>query len=832
MEKKKLVLVCNAHIDPVWLWEWEEGLAETLATFRTAARFCEEFQEFVFCHNESILYQWVESHEPALFRTIQNLVKEGRWNIMGGWVVQPDCNMPSGESLVRQILRGKRYFIEKFGVEPRTAVNFDPFGHSRGLVQILKKSGYTSYLFCRPDALFLDLPDDDFIWVGYDGSKIVAHRSAMHYNSEKGRARAKAEQWIDANTDRKCGLVLWGIGNHGGGPSHEDVVQLRKLMAENPGRNICHGRPEDYVECLYRQKKRLPQHKGDLNPWAVGCYTSLIRVKQKHRLLESVFYSTEKLVTHAAMQGLMDYPGSALQEALDDLLFCEFHDILPGTSIPEVVAQVHRKMDHGLELLSRQRARAFFSLLSGQEPAEPDTYPLFIYNPHPFPVQETVVFEFQPPEPSTHPEIFWLPELRGGDGTLLPSQLEKESSNIANDHRKRVAFWASLLPGQMSRYICRIKEVSQKPCVANPHEKPWTFRYESCEVVIHPETGLVDRYRIDSVDYLRKNALRLIVMEDDPDPWGMRVRAFRKIAGCLTLMTREESARFAGVSASVLEPVRVIEDGPIRTIVEALFRYGDSSACVRIKIPKRGSEIEVEICVYWNEKDRMLKLSVPTVFKEGSCRGQVVYGVEMFKRTEDELVAQKWVGVESKDGAHGLTAINDGTYGFDFADGELRLSLVRSAAYSGHPVEGEPNIVPQDRFEPRIDQGEHVFRFWINGGLSSERFRRIDREATVKNERPMALVCFPSGRGNKPLPSVVLSDDVIQMTTLKMAEDRGGFIIRLYNPTGEERRTHVDVPFLNVAFPAVFKAYEIKTFSVSPKTQDVLEVDLMERNLR
>ena len=149
--KKNLHLICNAHIDPVWLWEIGEGIAETLSTFRVAADFCEDYDGFVFCHNEAMLYEWVEKNDPALFKRIQKLVAAKKWHIMGGWYIQPDCNMPSGESFVRQILHGRYYFMEKFGAEPKTAINFDAFGHSRGLVAIMKKAGFDSYIFCRPE---------------------------------------------------------------------------------------------------------------------------------------------------------------------------------------------------------------------------------------------------------------------------------------------------------------------------------------------------------------------------------------------------------------------------------------------------------------------------------------------------------------------------------------------------------------------------------------------------------------------------------------------------------------------------------------------------------
>src|SRR3972149_3992688 len=123
-------LICNAHIDPIWMWQWEEGAREAISTFRTAADFLEEFPDFVFNHNESLLYEWVEEFDPTLFDRIQRLVKAGRWNISGGWYLQPDCNMPGGETFVRLIATGRRYFAEKFGVRPLVAYNFDSLGHN------------------------------------------------------------------------------------------------------------------------------------------------------------------------------------------------------------------------------------------------------------------------------------------------------------------------------------------------------------------------------------------------------------------------------------------------------------------------------------------------------------------------------------------------------------------------------------------------------------------------------------------------------------------------------------------------------------------------------
>jgi alpha-mannosidase len=226
----------------------------------------------------------------------------------------------------------------------------------------------------------------------------------------------------------------------------------------------------------------------------------------------------------------------------------------------------------------------------------------------------------------------------------------------------------------------------------------------------------------------------------------------------------------------------------------------------------------------------MLKLSVPSVFTKGACRGQVAYGVEEFERIGEELLAQKWVAALSKDGSRALTVMNSGTYGFDFSEGELRLSLLRSPAYAGHPVGSKP-IVPQNRFRPRIDIGERTSSFWINGGNADDLLSAVDRNALVKNETPMVLCCCPSGKGQGHVPGVILDDEVVQMTTFKIAENENRLVLRLFEPTGQKRSTRVEIPSLNLSFAVSLKKFEIKTFSIDLQTKEIIETDLLERSL-
>jgi alpha-mannosidase len=823
MSGNKIHLVCNAHLDPMWLWEWSEGAAAAVSTFRVAADLCQEFDGFVFNHNEAILYEWIEEYEPELFSRIQQLVKEGKWHIMGGWYLQPDCNMPSGEGFVRQIMLGRQYFKEKFAARPTTAINFDPFGHTRGFPQILQKSGYHSYIFCRPSQEDCPLPADLFEWVGYSGSKVAAVR-VPSYNSPLGAARQKVEKWIKSNPQEACGLVLWGVGNHGGGPSRKDLRDLALLIKESEDCEIRHSTPEDYFADI--GGKDVPQYCGDLNPWAVGCYTSQVRIKQKYRQLENEIFSMEKMASAAYFQGVMDYPQSELQGTLRDMATIQFHDILPGSSIQPVEEAAIRMIDHALEIISRLKTRAFFALSSGQRVAKENEIPILVYNPHPYPVREVVDCEFSLADQNRTGN--WLmPDVYSG-GKLLKCQAEKEECNLNLDWRKRIAFLADLAPSSMNRFDCKLRPLPEKPHIdpAKLGDK-FTFKTEDVEVEINCKTGLIDCYKVNGTDYLPANTFLPIVMMDNEDPWGMRVSSFRDVAGTFELMSPQESARFSGIRDESLPPVRIIEDGPVRTVVEAVFEYGKSQICQRYKLPKFGTEIEVETRVHWNEKDRMLKLSIPVLCRNAKYLGQVAYGTGDLPVDGKEAVAQKWVAVVSADEDKAITCINDGIYGSDFSHDGLRFSLLRSPAYSGHPIEDRP-IVVQDRYVPRIDQGERLYHFWINAGPVDERLSKIDREALVKNEKPFALSFFPSGLGKELAGFITVSNQAVQVTAVKKAEDNNDLIVRLFEATGKSQSTEVSIPSAGIACKLMLSPFEIKTLRITPAEKGIKEVNLLE----
>jgi alpha-mannosidase len=658
---------------------------------------------------------------------------------MGGWYLQPDCNMPSGESFVRQMLLGRHYFQEKFGVTPTTAINFDPFGHTRGLIQVMKKAGFTSYMFCRPEVEYLTLANEDFIWVGYDGSEIIGHRAIEFYNSPRGKADEKVMDWMEKNQDKAVGSLLWGVGNHGGGPSLVDLDKLKQLMVVTEEPIIIHSTPEAYFQELIESGEVLPRHVQDV---------------------------------------------------------------------------------------SRLKARAFFALASGQNKAEEGDIPILVYNPHPYKVEGIFECEFQLPDQNWNEE-FSLPVVYS-NGVRIASQAEQELSNLNLDWRKRAVFRAELAPGQMNRFDCKLEVLPRKP---KPElqavDGKIIFVGEDLEIIINCETGLMDQYRIRGVDHLWPESLKPLVIEDNDDSWATLTDRFRNVIGSFTLMANREGTRFSGVKDGVLESVRIIEEGAVRTVVEALFEYGDSYLIQTYKLPKKGTEIEVNIRVHWNEKSKMLKLAIPTVMKDGVYWGQVAYGRDVLPDVGREAVAQKWTAVHDKSSDMVVTCVNDGLYGSDYADGELRLTLMRSPAYSGLPIKDRP-IMPQDRYSSRMDQGERLFRFWLNAGKGTDCLATIDREALTKNEKPFVLSFFPSGAGLKPETGVTLSDPAVLLTAFKKAERSDDYIIRLFEPTGVERRTMIHLPIVGIQQDIMLGKFEIKTLRLNTVSQTLTEAALME----
>lgn len=790
---KKLYLICNAHLDPIWQWSWEEGAASGVATFRSAADLLGEFN-YLFCHNEESLYEYVENYDPILFKRIQTLVKEGKWKIMGGWYLQPDVLLTSGESIVRQVLTGKRYFKEKFGAEAKTAINFDSFGHSRGLVQILKKCGQDSYIAVRPYPRELTIGNDYFIWRGYDGSEVKTIRCSS-YNTFLGRAAESIEKYIAENSDKEIGVKLWGVGDHGGGPSRKDLCDIEKLQKESDV-EIVHSYPEEvfkHINFDYVWEKPL-------TTCMPGCYTSLMTVKQKYIALENYLFSVEKIASAAHLAyPVFQYPEEELNLVCRDMMTVQFHDVLSGTCIKSGEEYALHVMGHAFKILGDIRAKSIFCLAEQFAPLRNGEYCIAVFNYLPYKTTTEVEFEFCM-EKNTDTALMPVIKIYDKERNELLMQVIKEESNVSIDCRKHIIFTCELEPLSLNRFDVSVELVSNTKKSFVPDFSVKTPYYTA---EVDEKTGLLRSFRFMGKEYLQKDGFGLYVYDDNEDPWAMAPRQLIRVGENPVSVLPEQEA--TGLFDH-LNQINVIEDGDIQKTVEALFAYGQSRFIIDYIFYKNRPYFDLKVKTFWLDRNKILRLHIP-LKETGRFRGQQMFGQEELAADGSEQVAQRFVCV----GEDAFSVLNKSSYGCSMENGILKLSLLRGITYCAHPVDDMP-IVRYDRYLDAAELGEREFHYRIGVWKNEE----LEREAQNFCNPPYALEMSPAGRNIPPQAHIELSNPNIVLEALKKQEGEAAFILRLMNNSEAFAETMLYAGRASAKLS--FGKFEVKTVVLSGET--------------
>lgn len=794
---KKVHLLCNAHIDQIWQWEWEEGASSALSTFQSAANLLDDFN-YKFNHNEVVLYKYTEKYAPSLFEDIKLKVEQGKWNVMGGWYLQPDCLMPCGEAIVRQIQTGKQYFLDKFNTYTKTAVNFDPFGHSRGLVQIIKKCGQENYVFMRPLNWFVDpkkyqleLPKEEFLWEGYDGSIIKATRCS-EYRSPMGHAVDKIKKDIDNIKDYDVILSTWGVGNHGGGPSRKDLQDIDRFILENKAIEIVHSIMDDFFDDIN------PTVKWDKSiiSCMVGCYTSMVNLKQKYRALENEILFTEKICSIASLKGSIDYPSETIKEAVEDMLNVEFHDVICGTTIKAGEENALNFIGHAMHLLNEARAQAFFGLIKGEEPAKEGEYFFYVFNPKTYEVEQLVEAEACFLVPSDFDENNYLIiDIYNEQGDLLTSQTIKEESNIAIQWRKRVIFKADLKPFGLTKFIAKYHTMP-KANIIKEFNKDIVFDNGVKIVKISSQTGLIESLSINNKVVSLGNLFELFVYEDYEDPWGMNYNYVGTSPTPMKLMKKPHGV------FDTLKSLEIVEDGDIYLGVECFFEYQNASARILYKIYKDGPDIDCHIDLWPGEINKAYKLHLPLKGKDFS--GEEMFGFEKLYENGDECIAHNYLTLKQDDSSY-LELITPSTYGSSYKDNTMMVTLLRSATYCAHPTYSGP-IVPENTYLKKIDSGMRSFDFRLTLAKENE----LKKNADLFIEKPYCLNVFPTkDKKNDNGFEIATKNPSINVVTIKKADQCNGYIIRMQNNSSIQQSD--ELRFGECLLSLSFNKYEVKT---------------------
>ncbi|MEM2899492.1 MAG: alpha-mannosidase, partial [Thermoplasmata archaeon] len=385
-DSSKLVtlhMIGNAHIDPVWLWTWQEGYQTVKSTFRSILDLMKEFPDITFTCSSAAFYEWIEKCDPEMFREIRQRVEERRWAIVGGWWIEPDCNLPCGESFVRQALYGQRYFKEKFGVMAETGYNIDSFGHNYALPQILSKCRLRNYVFMRPNSKEnTNVPENVFWWESVEGSRILCYRIPFSYTTGTGDIEKEVKRDFQAiKAPLNEGMCFYGVGDHGGGPTRENIASILRLKKLENMPNLIFSSPDRFFRKIRRRKLSLKVFRNELQHHASGCYSVQSTVKRKNLEAENLLLTAEKMAILANVLFGKEYPCDGLTRAWKNLLFAQFHDILAGTSTYEAYQGVYAMQEEALNR-GNEELNCAVGILASNIKTHGEGSPIIVFNPN------------------------------------------------------------------------------------------------------------------------------------------------------------------------------------------------------------------------------------------------------------------------------------------------------------------------------------------------------------------------------------------------------------------------------------------------------------------
>jgi alpha-mannosidase len=780
MTERVLHMVGNAHIDPVWLWRWPEGYQEVRATFSSALDRMDEYPDFVFTSNQVLFFQWIEEHDPELFERIRARVAEGRWQVVGGWWLEPDCNIPSGESFVRHALYGQRYLQEKFGLTATTGANFDSFGHNATLPQLLRKSGMDSYVFLRPGPHERSLPGPIFRWESPDGSRVLAYRIPHEYGSPGGDLGHQVDKSLaQLPADEPELMVFYGVGNHGGGPTRANLDSIERLNGTGTLPRLELSSPRAFFDRA--NGRELPVVKGELLHHSPGCYSAHSGIKHWNRRVENLLQRAEKWCAVAEEVAGQPYPDGQLRDAWKLLLFNQFHDTLAGTSIKPAYDDARDQLGFAASTAELALNRALQAMARSIDiPFVEGTYPVVVFNPHPWPVHADAELEFVG-FPNAEAALVDDEEIE------VPVQRTRSFATV-NGARGRVVFRAELPPLGYRLYRLRAADAARVP-------SPATF---PVELEIDPETGRIATLALDGTNAV-VDGPHAVVLRDGSDTWGHRVRAYDDALGELECTS-----------------VRTIEDGPVRRIVRVESRHAASTLVEEYVVSAGARHVDVRVTVDWREQLKLLKLRYPTSGDDATY--EIPYGHVVRPGSGDENPAQSWVS------AGRLAVANDAKYGHDVAGGSIGVTVLRSPVYAWH----EPKALEPDGIYDYLDQGRQEFTLRLIPHTGDWRDADVPRRAAELNQ-PVTPMLESSHTGPLPGHASFAADGqgAVIVTVVKRAEDGDALVVRAYESAGRAGPARIGV--LGRTIDAEFGAHEIKTFRL-PRDGDarVVETNLLE----
>ena len=806
MKNKKLHMIGNAHLDPVWLWNWQEGFQEVKATFKSVLDRMNEDEAFVFTCSSAAFFEWVEKNNPAMFEELKKRVQEGRIELVGGWWVQPDCNIPAGEGLIRQGLYGQRYFLEKFGKTATTGYNVDSFGHNGNLPQILKKSGLDRYVFMRPMPLEKGLPGRIFQWKSMDGSKVMAYRIPYEYctwgkDLEKYVGRLKCEL-LDGEDEL---MMFYGVGNHGGGPTKENIASIHEMDRRSDMPTMKMGTTKAFFDSVESNGKEYPVHMGDLQHHASGCYSVMSRVKRENRRAENKLVEAEGWSAVAKAVEGQPYPED-FGKAWKGVLFNQFHDILAGTSIPSAYEDASYSYGRAMAI-GQEGLNYALQAISWDINIEENTTmrPIVVFNSHAWEGKMIVELEVRG---LTNDQF----KLTDSEGNIIPAQRVQSEATV--NGQSRLLFVANLpsMGYELFKLYLNVEEVPQFENVSVNESQLSNERYT---LSINEETGYVASLydKQEDLEVLRREGGRLVVIEDQHDTWAHNVFKFDKQRGDMKMLYR-----------------KVLEKGPVRSTIRVKYQYNESYVIQDFSMYRELNYIPVKVKVDWREPCTQLKIKYPVNFNFRKPTYEIPYGYIEKSANGEEEPGQSWFDFTGehfkKPVMYGLTIANDAKYSYNMDIDEMNLTVLKNSVYAHHdPKKLEPN--EEYSF---VDNGIQEFTYMLIPHVGSWKEAEVIKRARELNVRPQTIIeTYHEGKLPQKKSFLSLKSDHVQICAVKEAEDHDGVIIRAYETKNQSGTAVLKADFMGREEVLQFAPCEIKTIKIPyNEEKSVIEVNMLE----
>ncbi len=803
----------HTHIDIAWLWTVEQTREKVLRSFSTVLRLMEQYPDYKFMSSQPILYQFVKEQEPEMYEKIKERIREGRWEVDGAMWLEADCNLTGGESLVRQIIKGHRFFLEEFGKESKSLWLPDVFGYSAALPQILKKSGIPYFMTTKIAWNQYDqLPNDTFIWKGIDGSEVFAFMpTTTDYDKDQGLNISFSDT---RNTTTYTGIVnpnmalgtfkrfqnrdltedtlmLFGFGDGGGGPTKEMLESAERLKYGIPGiPKIRQEFEQDYFDRTYEKIHDLPDMPtwdGELYfEYHRGTLTSMARNKRSNRKNEILY---EQMETASCMAGIEkdEQLQNVLDKGWDILLINQFHDIVPGSSIKPVYEQTDKEY-HEIEEAGKEELNRVVSAAVGRLSMEKEG--VVVMNTQGYERDDLVVLD---------------------DGTEIPRLVDEDGRNVPAQKTAdgRYLLYVSHIPPLGYKKLYETEELLEE---STGKEWDYTFENPFIKVCFNEKMEITSLYEKEAEKELIQegrcgNVLR--TYEDRPmqwDNWDIDVFYQRK-----------------PYEADWYSPARVIENGEVRMVVEFECGFLDSTVTQQVCLYHQIPRIDFRTKADWKTHHVILKTHFPVDVNTTRASYEIQFGNVERETTNNyswdtakfEACGHKWADLSEN--SSGISLLNDCKYGYGIKKGDMSLTLIKSGTYPNEDA----------------DIGEHEFTYSIypHAGRWQEA-KTVEMAYNLNVPMLAKRTGRQEGCGGEYESFLKCSQESCFVEVIKKAEDGNGVIVRMYENKNNRVRAQIQTayPIAHVyecnlleeneeeltagknCFETVFKPYEIKTF--------------------